>query len=67
MEVIPKKDMPELRAKIPADLLENVQLARQAKHASSFDETVAFLLKKGISAMAPEIKKGVLQQLAQFD
>jgi hypothetical protein len=57
----------ELRAKIPADLFEKVQLAKQAKLANSFDEIVAFLLKKGLSAVAADIKKGLLHQLDQFD
>jgi hypothetical protein len=57
----------ELRARIPADLFEKVQLARQAKLANSFDEIVAFLLKKGLSAVAADIKKGLLHQLDQFD
>jgi HB1, ASXL, restriction endonuclease HTH domain len=57
----------ELRARIPADLLEKVQLARQAKLADSFDEMVAILLKKGLSAVAADIKKGLLHQLDQFD
>jgi hypothetical protein len=57
----------ELRARIPADLLEKVQLARQAKLANSFDEMVAFLLKKGLSVVAADIKKGLLRQLDQFD
>jgi len=57
----------ELKARIPADLFEKVQLARQAKLANSFDEMVVFLLKKGLSAVAPDIKKGLLQQLDQFD
>jgi hypothetical protein len=57
----------ELRARIPADLFENIQLARQAKLAISFDETVAFILRKGLSAVAVDIKKRLLQQLDQFD
>ena len=57
----------ELKARIPADLLEKVQLARQAKLANSFDEMVAILLKKGLSAVAADIKKGLLHQLDQFD
>jgi hypothetical protein len=57
----------ELKARIPADLFEKIQLARQAKLATSFDAMVSFLLKKGLSAVAPDIKKGLLQQLDQFD
>jgi len=57
----------ELRARIPADLFEKVQLARQAKLAGSFDEMVTVLIKKGIAALAPDIKKGLLHQLDQFD
>jgi hypothetical protein len=57
----------ELRARIPADLLEKIHLARQAKLANSFDEMVAFLLKKGLSVVALDVKKGLMQQLDQFD
>jgi hypothetical protein len=57
----------ELKAKIPSDLFEKIQLAGQAKVAIDFDELVAFLLKKGLLASADEIKKGILQQLNQFD
>jgi hypothetical protein len=57
----------ELKAKIPLDLYEKIQLAGQSKVAADFDELVAFLLKKGLLASADEIKRGVLQQLNQFD
>lgn len=60
-------DYVELKAKIPSDLYEKIQLAGQSKVASGFDELVAFLLKKGLLASSDEIKKGVLQQLNQFD
>ncbi len=57
----------ELRVRIPADLFEKVQLAGQAKLASNFDEIVAVLLKKGLSAVAEDIKRRLLKQLDQFD
>ncbi len=57
----------ELKAKIPSDLFEKIQLAGQAEVAGDFDELVAFLLKKGLLASADEIKKGVLRRLNQFD
>ncbi|MBM4273630.1 MAG: hypothetical protein FJ134_04090 [Deltaproteobacteria bacterium] len=57
----------ELRAKIPAGLFEKIQLASQAKLANSFDEMLIFLLEKGLLAVAPEIKRGLLQRLEQFD
>ncbi len=57
----------ELKAKIPSDLFEKIQLAGQAEVAEDFDELVAFLLKKGLLASADEIKKGVLRRLNQFD
>lgn len=60
-------DYVELKAKIPSDLYEKIQLAGQSKVANGFDELVTFLLKKGLLASAGEIKKGVLQQLNQFD
>jgi hypothetical protein len=57
----------ELRARIPADLFEKVQLAVQAKVASSFDDMVAVLLKKGLAAVAADVKRRLLNQLDQFD
>jgi len=42
-------------------------LAEQAKLAKDFDETVTLLLKKGLSAVAPDIKKGLIQQLNEFE
>jgi hypothetical protein len=60
-------DFVELKARIPADMLEKVHLATQAKFASSFDETIIILLRKGLTAVAPEIRKRLLDQLDQFD
>jgi hypothetical protein len=60
-------DHVELKAKIPVQLLETLHLATQAKFASSFDDTVTALLKKGLAAVAPDIKKRLLNQIDQFD
>ena len=56
----------ELRARIPTDLFEKIQLAGQAKLAGNFDEMVAVLLKKGLSAVAADIKKELLHLLDSF-
>jgi hypothetical protein len=64
---IKSADNIELRARIPADLFEKVQLATQAKFASNLDETVSALLKKGLAAVASDIKKRLLDQIDQFD
>ncbi|MBW2030922.1 MAG: hypothetical protein JRH06_16185 [Deltaproteobacteria bacterium] len=57
----------ELKAKCPVEILEKIRLAEQAKLARDFDETVILLLKKGLSAAASEIKKGLIQQLNEFE
>jgi hypothetical protein len=57
----------EIRARIPSHLLEKVQLAVQAKFASSFDDTVTVLLKEGLAAVAQDIKKRLLDQLDQLE
>lgn len=60
-------DCKELRAKVPADLLQKIQLATQANLANSFDEMVTLLLRRGLSAVAPDIKRGLLEQLDELD
>jgi hypothetical protein len=64
---IKSDDNVELRVRIPADLFENVQLAAQAKFASSFDDTVTVLLRKGLAATAQDIKKRLINQLNKFE
>ena len=52
----------EIKARIPAELFEKIKLAEHGlKH--DFDETVSLLLLKGLSIVAPDIKKGLLTQL----
>ncbi|TET47232.1 hypothetical protein E3J62_02085 [candidate division TA06 bacterium] len=53
----------ELRARIPAELLDKIKLAEQAKLRSDFDETVSFLLSKGLSLVATDVKEGLMKQL----
>jgi HB1, ASXL, restriction endonuclease HTH domain len=52
-----------LNAEIPEELLEQLQLASQAKLAANYDDTVALLLQKGLSASTAEIRKRLLSQL----
>jgi len=62
----PNKKTPtlsELRVHINTELLEKIMLANQAKLKNSFDETVSFILTKGLSILSPEIKKGLMEQL----
>lgn len=53
----------ELRIQIPAELLEKIRLAEQAKLKETFDETVSLLLTKGLSSLAADIKKGLMEKL----
>ncbi len=56
-------NLSELRIHVSTKLLEKIKLAEQAKLKNSFDETVAFILTKGLSILSPEIKKGLMEQL----
>ena len=57
----------ELSARIRSDLLEQVQLAAQSKIAESFDNTVALLLRRGLSAEAANIREALMKQLKQLN
>jgi len=56
-------NLSELRVHVSTELLEKIKLADQAKLKNSFDETVSFILTKGLSILFPEIKKGLMEQL----
>ena len=56
-------NLSELRVHVSTELLEKIRLAEQAKLKNSFDETVSFILTKGLSILASEIKKGLMEQL----
>lgn len=57
----------ELKARIPVELFEKITLAEQAKLQNNFDETVTMLLSKGLSSVASDIKKGMMQQLESLE
>ena len=57
----------EFKARIPSDLLEQVQLAVQAKIADGFDQTVAALLRRGVSAAQADIRRGLMDQLDRLE
>ena len=62
----PDKKIPnlsELKVFVPTELFERIKLAEQSKLKNSFDETVSFILTKGLSILSPEIKKGLMEQL----
>lgn len=48
---------------LPQKLIDDIQLANQAKLAGNYDDTVALLLQKGLSALKHEIQKRVNNQL----
>ena len=56
-------NLSELRVHVPTELLEKMRLADQAKLKNSFDETVSLILTKGLSILASEIKRGLMEQL----
>ena len=53
----------DLSARVPVDLLEQVQLAVQARIASGFGDTVTLLLRRGLAAEATNIRDGLMKQL----
>jgi len=60
-------NLQDLTIKIPSILMEKIQLATQAKIRSSFEETVIMILQKGLSVIAPDIKKSLVSQLNKLD
>jgi hypothetical protein len=60
-------DRPAVPVLLPADLVDQLQLATQARLAASLGETTAYLLRKGLAASASEIKTGLLKQLESLD
>jgi hypothetical protein len=53
----------KVTVELPQELISQVQLAYQAKLANSYDETVAMLIKKGLSSYASEIRERLFNQL----
>lgn len=52
---------------IPEELAEKVRLATHARLAPDFESAMAFLLKKGLAAAAPEIKAAMMRRLDELD
>jgi hypothetical protein len=59
--------MQEITLQVPVELFEMIQWATQAKVANSFEETLIFILKAGLSTIAPKIKEGLAQQMKKLD
>ena len=57
------RNLSELKVYVPTELLDKIKLADQAKLKNNFDETVSFILTKGLSVLSIEIKKGLMEQL----
>ncbi len=55
-----------LSINLPSELADQLHLAAQAKLATSFDETVALALRKGLSALASQIEEGLQTQLSKL-
>jgi hypothetical protein len=53
--------------KLPIDLIERIQLASHAKIANSFDDTIVLLIKKGLVAVADDVRRGLTMQLNKLD
>ncbi|TVM32344.1 HTH domain-containing protein [Oceanidesulfovibrio marinus] len=61
------QELSELTALVPTELLNKIKLADQAKLANTFDETVSFILTKGLSIITHEIKAELMKQLDSID
>ena len=53
----------QVTIQLPADLLDQLKLAEQAKIADTFDTTACLALQRGLSVLAPRIKQSVIEQL----
>ena len=56
----------ELTIRVPTEVLEHIEFAAQAKVMDTFEETVVLILTEGLSVMAPEIKKRLMEKLNKF-
>lgn len=48
---------------LPEGLINKIQLATQAKLAPSFEDTIVWLVERGLKSAAPEIRGSLLRQL----
>jgi len=53
--------------KLPVEIVERIQLASHAKIANTFEETVILLIKRGLSAVANDVRKGLTTRLNKFE
>ena len=66
IETFQKRVTQNISITLPEEIYEQIQLAHQAKIADSVEGTTVVLLKLGLSALAPKIKEGLMQQLDQL-
>lgn len=52
---------------LPEELADKVRLATYAHLAPSFDATLAMIVRRGLAASAPDIKKAILRRLETLD
>ena len=52
---------------IPTELFDQIQLAAQARIADTFEGTIVYLLKRGLSTTVPDIKDRLLSQLRELE
>ena len=56
----------ELRVRLPGELIERLELARQAKVGGDIDETTAKVIAAGLAALKAQIQANLAQQLANI-
>lgn len=61
-----QEPMKEISVRIPADLLEEVQLAAYAKLSGTLDETFAVLLKRGLASVAPQVRETLMARVSKL-
>ncbi len=52
---------------LPEELVDKVRLATYAHLAPSFDATLAMIVRRGLAASAPDIKRAILRRLETLD
>jgi len=58
-----KSNFQKLTISLPANLMENINLAYQAKIAETYDETLIYIINEGLSNVAHIIKENISKQL----
>jgi hypothetical protein len=56
-----------INLRLPVEIIDRIQLASHAKIAKTFEETAVLLIKKGLAAVANDVRRGLTSRLNKFD